>query len=333
MHDLYTQFVNYISNLEKSDCKILLHHNADPDAICAAEALGLLLKQLNKDLTYRLYSDGANLSSSRIIEEFEIEVLENTPTWASENDRIIITMDTANFSQLGKFESWIEEQQSPLLVIDHHDTNEVAGQAIASFVDQTASSTCIMISKLFEETKIEPSPRIATLLVSGHIYDSRRFLYGSSEGLFRQISWLISCGADYDQANTVLQNEMSHGERIARFKAASRLKYHTLKGGIIVVTSRIGAYEASVARNFIVMGADISLVIASRDDELRGSGRVNSSVELNIGEVLSDLAEEFGGSGGGHAAAAGFNIAGSVSRKDQKQLISRFIEIIREKLA
>ena len=47
---------------------------------------------------------------------------------------------------------------------------------------------------------------------------------------------------------------------------------------------------------------------------------------------MSQLAEEFGGTGGGHAAAAGLNISPPLPKKQQNALLRRFVEIVDETL-
>ncbi len=47
-----------------------------------------------------------------------------------------------------------------------------------------------------------------------------------------------------------------------------------------------------------------------------------------MGEILSELAQEFGGSGGGHSAAAGLNISPALPKNKQKQLLSRFVSMV-----
>ena len=74
------------------------------------------------------------------------------------------------------------------------------------------------------------------------------------------------------------------------------------------------------------MGADITLVIAPKETELRGSARCN--LEINIGEIMAQTANKFGGTGGGHAAAAGFNIHPVPPNKVQKEILVEFVRLV-----
>ncbi|MHA2501360.1 MAG: DHH family phosphoesterase [Candidatus Kariarchaeaceae archaeon] len=326
---LYKAFIDYLQSLPPTQFVILLHHNADPDAICAAEVYGQMFLRMNKKHSYKIYSDDVNQTATRIMKEFNISVLE-TEIEFNGGSTCFVTVDTANVSQLGKYAPMVSDRDIGLLVIDHHDTSELADEADASIVDTSSSSTCVLADKTLQAADITPNARMATLILSGHMYDSRRMLYGTTSEIMKRFGELIDLGGDFEKANELLQATMSIGERIARFKASQRLKYHVFND-FLVVTSKVGAFEASVARSYIGMGADIALVLAPKGKELRGSARCN--LNINIGEVMSELATEFGGTGGGHAAAAGFNISPVPSNDIQKQIQSRFINLVKTRLS
>lgn len=316
--------------MEPTHFHIILHHNADPDAICAAEIYGYLVTQLSSRHVYTIYSDDINHTAKRIMNEFSIKVSSNPISVEKALNNCVLTVDTANISQLGKYAPWVETMELDLLVVDHHDTSELSKRAKLSIVESQSSSTCILADKTLQVANIQPDARIATLVLSGHMYDSRRMLYGTNAEIFTRFSQLIELGGDFTKANELLQTSMSRGEKIARFKASQRLKYHLIKDAI-VVTSRIGAFEASVARSYIGMGADIALVIAPKEKELRGSARCN--LDINIGEIMSQVATKFGGTGGGHAAAAGFNIQPIPTNKAQKEILAEFVRLVELALA
>jgi nanoRNase/pAp phosphatase (c-di-AMP/oligoRNAs hydrolase) len=325
-------FVRFKYHIESQDINcihIFLHHNADPDALCAAESIGELTKLIKPSISYKIYSDGINTSAKRILNKFNIRVQDTLPTEVSEDD-LIVTVDIGNFSQLGKFKYWVQNSKLSLLLFDHHDAGEMHDIATLSIYDKFSASTCIIIAKAYREYNLLPSPKIATLLLCGHIYDSRRFIYGSTSTTFQLISFLLDSEGDFEIANSLLQNVMPISERIARLKAARRLTYKVVLQNILVVTSSVAAFESSAARNFVTMGADVVLVIAEKDDEIRGSGRTHLGDQVNMGEILSKLAHEFGGSGGGHSAAAGLNISPALSKNKQKQLLSRFVEMVND---
>ncbi|MCE7734323.1 MAG: hypothetical protein GPJ54_05540 [Candidatus Heimdallarchaeota archaeon] len=325
----FDEFRLLIADVESPHLLIFLHNNADPDALGAGFGLAELSKKINPSLSYSIHADGLNQSSMNALRDLNLEIIDLIPELP--DNVFIVFLDTANIIQLGKYKEWIDEAKYPKIVIDHHSTKEISNDATLCILEENAASTCIMLAKAFNSLEIKPSHLISTLLLMGHIYDSRRYFYGVSEESFQLSSFLIKNGGDYEKANEYLQNQPSSSEKIARMKAFQRIKYKNVNG-YIVATSHIGAFEASVARSIIAVGADIVMVISGKKNELRGSARCRSGIDLNIAEIVEQISHEFGGVGGGHKNAAGFNIKKIVSKKTQKELLSRFFNIIGEKL-
>ncbi|MHA2252864.1 MAG: DHH family phosphoesterase [Candidatus Kariarchaeaceae archaeon] len=321
------KYSNFLKTIQQPHLHIFLHHNADPDALCAGETIGKLSQQLHLQVQYTIYSDGLNKSSKRVADHFEIKIEKKPPSTVNESD-LIITVDTGNYSQLGYFQEWVQQANLPLIMFDHHDEGQISQLTTLGINDSKYASTCIILAEGYLELNLIPSERVSTLLLCGHLYDSRRFIHGSTANTFRIIAFLIESGGDFNHANSFLQNLMPVGERIARLKAARRLTYNVINGEFIIVTSSVGAFESSSARSFINLGADVVLIIAEKDNELRGSGRTRLVDNLNMSEILTQISTEFGGSGGGHEAAAGLNITPCPSKNQQKRLLKRFVTIV-----
>ena len=330
---MFHEYHEFILAREHARLLIFLHHSADPDALCAAIALGEMSKQIKK-MDYLIYSDKLNKSTKRILKDLDLEIESQLPIVDEQND-FIVTVDIANFSQLGKFQSLVENFEGEKISVDHHHTNELDKIVDLYIGDENAGSTCMMITKAFHKLNITPSPTISTLLISGHMYDSRRFLHATTEETFEMMIFLIQNGGNFVQANEYLQNQMSLSERIARIKAGKRNVYKILDKRLLIVPSSIAAFESSVARSLIGTGADIAFVIAKKKDELRGSGRISGIDGLSVGDILIQLASEFSddtytATGGGHNAAAGLNIVPCPSNNTVKKLQDRFIELVEE---
>ena len=330
---MFHGYHEFILATEYTRLLIFLHHSADPDALCAAIALGEMSNHI-KNVDYSIYSDKLNQSTKRIINDLDIIVVTELPKVDVQND-LVVTVDIANFSQLGKFESLVENFEGSKISIDHHHTNELNKIVDLYIGDENAGSTCMIITKAYHTLNIIPTPMVSTLLISGHVYDSRRFLHGTTEETFEMMIFLIQNGGNFIQANEYLQNKMSISERIARIKAGKRNVYKILDREYLIVTSSIGAFESSVARSLIGAGANIVFVVAKKKDELRGSARISGVEGLSVGDILTQLSIEFSddtytATGGGHNAAAGLNIVPCPSNNVIKKLQDRFIELAEE---
>jgi nanoRNase/pAp phosphatase (c-di-AMP/oligoRNAs hydrolase) len=321
---LYSEFNRYISTLKSG---------------CSAEGIKEFINTQNLGIQVTLFADTLNVSSRRIAKSLNIKVINETPT---DSPDVIITVDTANYSQLNKFEDFVKQSTVDKIVIDHHSKSELVESVDLKLHDTEMGSTCLIIANLFNQLGIKPSPRISTILICGHIYDSRRFIHGAIPITFRLIADLIEYGGDYDEANEYLQNAMSLGEKIARIKASKRINYQVVKNMIIAAT-KVSAFESSAARSLIAQGCDVIFVIGKKNDETRGSARTNMLTDLHMGEILSELISEFREeikgletefecSSGGHKNAAGINVKPPISNKQQQKLMNRFIEIVGNKL-
>jgi nanoRNase/pAp phosphatase (c-di-AMP/oligoRNAs hydrolase) len=330
---MFHEYNEFILTKEHTRLLIFLHHSADPDALCAAIALGEMSNQIKK-VDYLIYSDKLNQSTKRILKDLDLVIETQIPIVDMQTD-FVVTVDIANYSQLGKFQSLVENFEGSKVSVDHHHTNELDKIVDLYIGDEKAGSTCMMITKAYHALGITPSPMISTLLISGHMYDSRRFLHGTTEKTFEMMIFLIQNGGNFIQANEYLQNEMSLSERIARIKAGKRNTYKILDKELLIVTSSIAAFESSVARSLIGTGANIVFVVAKKKNELRASARRSGIDDLSMGDILTQLASEFSddtytATGGGHDAAAGLNVVPCPSNKVISKLQDRFVELAEE---
>ena len=109
---------------------------------------------------------------------------------------------------------------------------------------------------------------------------------------------------------------------IANLKAARRSEHFEF-GPFILARTRVGAFEASAARNLVSMGADIALVAGEDGGSTSVTGRVSRralDAGFHLGKFFQVLAERTGGDGGGHAGAAGFKAPMPVGAVEEQVL-------------
>jgi phosphoesterase RecJ-like protein len=306
---------------------ILGHQNADPDAICSMIAFARLYKTLNPDGTPQLAADDTSRLSNQVLQIFEPELkISRTPE--SSHD-LLILIDTNSRFQLGLPLQHIPDNPSKTIVIDHHERNpEINLIAEHQILREDKSSTCEIMVKVYSDLGIQIDASTANLLLTGIIFDTRRFFYADSETLAAAIE-LIEVGADYEKCVRSLLIKPDRSERIARLKAAGRTKVHLI-GDWIVAISKINAFEASACRGLIELGADVAIVGGSPSkDVVRLSSRSTSDFfEKTRVSLGSDVMEPLGllieGEGGGHANAAGAN-----GKKNLEKAMNRSVELIR----
>ena len=306
---------------------IMGHQNADPDAVCAMIAFANLYKTINPEGTYSLVADDKSRLSNQILKKFAPEVeIQNK---SEHTHDFIVLLDTNSRFQLGSGLQDIVTNPSKTLVIDHHELNpEIDALAKHKILHSDKSSTCEIMVDVYHDTGIDIDNSTANLLLTGMLFDTRRFFYADSNTLAAAIK-LIEAGADYERCVRSLLIRPDRSERIARLKAAGRVKVY-LVGDWIVAISKIKAFEASACRGLIDIGADVAIVGGSPNkDSVRLSSRSTRDFfehsGINLGkDVMEPLGAIIDGEGGGHANAAGAN-----GKKDLDKALVKSLEIIR----
>jgi nanoRNase/pAp phosphatase (c-di-AMP/oligoRNAs hydrolase) len=303
--------------IDKLDAKLVIllcHHNADPDAIGAAFAFKGLLQRLKPDLKIEMAAaSGPSRLSKAVMDVLSIELTDQPRI---EEADLIVLLDTNTIQQLDEWRSRIKPD-SPLIVIDHHASHpETERIATFSITDETASSTCVVVYRLFKEAQVTPSVAEARALFLGIAFDTRHFILATSETL-KVVAELTEAGVDAQETLSVLSLPMDFSERIARLKAANRVKILRVNDWLIALAD-ISAYQASAARGLVALGADVGVVAGKKGNELQVSFRAShnfySGTDVHMGrDLATPLGEFLGGMGGGHSLSAGANGSGDVA--------------------
>ncbi len=217
-------------------------------------------------------------------------------------DKVYIIVDTSNSIQLGVFKKFIEVDKT--IVIDHHRPGDLSS-AKHALIDPSYPSSSELVYDIIKPIH-NITPLEATILLIGILYDTRRFIW-YERSTFRRVHELIEARGDYTKALEALKKEISLPERIARLKAAQRMKLYRC-GDYIIVVSHVGAYEGSAARSLIELGADIAVVYSTNKERIRITARASpqfvSRSGVSIGrDLMAIIADLIKGSGGGHDTA------------------------------
>ena len=312
---------------ESRKAAILTHRNADPDAICSALALKRLLKTLNPRLSVVIGTpEGVNRFSENILGRFRVAT-EPNPNLLHVD--AVFTVDTNNLQQLGSLADTVGSFEKSVVVIDHHYPHKSIEEfATLKFCDETFPSTCEMIQELYGELRIRPRRQEAVILLAGILHETGHLRLATSKTLLR-VADLIKQGARVEDLFRILKLPMDDSERIARLRAAQRLRMLRF-GRWVAVLSEVGSHQASAARALIGLGADLAVVGSEDENRLKLSLRSTKEFYERSGIHLGrDLAKPLGdylnGTGGGHSLAAGVNGSGKL-----EQVLRRCSELIRD---
>jgi phosphoesterase RecJ-like protein len=287
----------------------LCHQNADPDALCSAYVVAKVLNRIDPRLRIGIgAAGGASKISKRIIGEIPIRF---DDLQHLDKMDLFVLFDTNTVQQLGELGKRILGTKKPIAIIDHHAASPtMRGVAQLRIVDEKSRSTCELVYNLIEKDGIVLSKKEALCLFTGMAYDTRHFAIASAES-FRVAAKLVDVGVDPEKVMKTLSMPLERSERIARLKAAQRIKIIDFKNWIVVF-SRVSSHQASSARGLLSLGADVAVVGGESDSSIRASIRASGDfldgTGIHIGRDLAQpLGESIGGAGGGHRGAAGIN--------------------------
>lgn len=307
---------------------IMGHHNADPDAVCSMVAFKDLVLRINNEAEIELVADELSRLSAQVLDIFAPN--ESIAGSATGNFDLYVLLDTNSRFQLGENLHSVPRFPEQTIVIDHHEHNpEIENLSQHAIVRTDRFSTCEIIVALYDELALTINPEISSLLLTGLLFDTRRFFYADTETFQTALS-LLAQGADLDRCVRSLIIQPDRSERIARLTAAGRLKMHHI-GDWVVVTSKVRAFEASACRGLLDMGADVAIVGGRPDKKQvrlssRSTREFSTVTGVNLGtDIMEPLGSVIDGKGGGHANAAGAN-----GREKLEEALAKAVDLIRD---
>lgn len=296
--------INQINERLKKAKSILIasHVRPDGDALGSLLGLGLGLQNAGKQVQMIL-ADGV-ASSFRHLEGSD--QVRNKPQ--GEYDTFI-TVDCADFRRVGKvFESF----DPPDINIDHHKTNERFGKL--NLIEAEEVATSAILTKYLPVWGMEITKPMAAALLTGIITDTLGFRTSNmTPDALRQTAALMQTGVD--MPDLYMRSLVRRSFASARYWGAglsSLENSHGIVWGTLTLEDR---RKSGYSGND---DADLINIISAIDHNKvgmifveQGDGHVKISWRaLEEGIDVSSIAKHFGG--GGHAAAAGADIPGTL---------------------
>lgn len=280
---------------------VLLHGNADADALASAFAV----QQAFPDVTIGV-SGGLDRVSKQLAKILNIPTAEDVSK--VQHVRVLV-LDTSGPEQLN-----LEIDLSKTIIVDHHTRNARWEKAAMYHCDDSKSSCSEIIFELLRREKRKITREMALALLFGMLTDSGYFRFGKKETLvtFSEIMGLHDI--QMDEAMNLVDLDVDISERISQLKGAQRLKYWKV-GDHIVAISQGSAYEASVCKAMLGLGADIVFVGSQRGEQFRISARATQAMVrkgVHLGKLMGGVGSETSNGGGGHPGAAGLTGTGDV---------------------
>jgi len=299
------QISGEIKNRLSSAKKILIasHVRPDGDAVGSLLGLGLALRDSGKQVQMVL-ADGVP-SSFKYLKGSDLV----TKEIKGEHDTFI-TVDCADFKRTGKL---FETIGQPDINIDHHKTNENFGKI--NLIEAEEVATAAILTSYLPEWGLSITQQIAAALLTGIITDTLGFrTSNTTPQALRQSAALMETGVD--MPDIYMRALVSRTFPAAKYWGAglsSLESKHGIVWGTLTVKDRKAAgYSGNDDADLINMisaieGNKVGMIFVEQsDNHVKISWR---ALAPNVD--VSQVAKHF--NGGGHAAAAGADIEGSLS--------------------
>jgi phosphoesterase RecJ-like protein len=206
------------------------------------------------------------------------------------------------------------------LCIDHHPSN--SGYAEFTLLDPCAAATCELMAEVIELLNVEYDENIADCIYTGLATDTGCFRYSNTTAkTLRTAAAMVDRGARNSKINKALFETLSRGRiEIERMALGAMEFYFDGRAAVMAITREM--YDSSGCGDSETEGLPaittrIAGVLAGVTIKEKEAGQYKISVRTNGGINASDICARFGG--GGHAAAAGCQLDGSL--EDAKNAI------------
>ncbi len=282
--------------LKGKNFSIMMHKSPDPDAIASAIVLARILRKLGKEARV-MRTEKINEQASLMLSSSDEELQD-----IAEGDTLVV-VDTSSLAMIDL--DIFENFKGRRMAIDHHAERENYPGFDFVYVDETALANSLLIFELAKKLNVELCENSLLLLGVGIITDTADFVVADPRVFFALAE--ITKKVKYDKVSEIARMRKNLSERVARLKAASRAKIYIV-GEYVIATTKVSAFEGSVASSLLELGSDVSFVVSS-GKQPRLSSRASQilvSKGLHLGKnIMSKVSERFECDSGGHAGAAG----------------------------
>ena len=215
-----------------------------------------------------------------------------------------------------------------IVVFDHHrQCEDVVKNAVLSYTEPYASSTCEMIAEVLQyfDEDIKLSTQEADAIYAGILIDTNNFVSKTGVRTFEAAAYLRRCGAEVTRVRKMLRNDMDAYK--ARAEAVRHAEvFHNMFAISVCPADNIErptVASAQAANELLnIIGIKASFVLTEYHDRIYISAR--SIDEINVQLVMERLG------GGGHMNSAGAQLTGCTLEDAKRTIENTLDEMIRE---
>jgi phosphoesterase RecJ-like protein len=304
------------AEIVRSHERFLLTSHIRPDCDALGSELGMagVLETLGKQV--RIVNGHATPPNLAFIDpDKRIKTLGQDAQTAELYDvEVLMILDTSAWAQLGPMGDVIKSTSAKKLILDHHVSEDELGAEL--FKNVTAEATGRLVVEAADALGVKITPEIAIPLFAAIATDTGWYRFGSaSAGTYRIAARLIEAGASPAAIYRSLYEQDTVGRVKLRGRILSRVQMelsgrlahtHVLKEDFAQTGALPSDTEDVINMALGIAGTEFAVILV---EQLTGGFKISFRSRSNVN--CNDLAQRFGG--GGHKAAAGAFIQGSLA--------------------
>lgn len=312
---------------QSDDIFVMGHARPDMDSIGACLGIRRIAKMNGKQCWLVLDTDNLHSDIQRLLDEIDNypDIKESiiSPEEALQKaikKSLLLMLDLSKPS-ISMSPELYDQLKNRVIIIDHHRRGEEFPEnPMLVYIEPYASSTCELITEMFEyQSRYSDDPinkLEATAMLTGIIIDTKSFSLRTGTRTFDAASYLRSVGADSQMSQHFMKENVQ--SFLQRNHLIDRVEF-VGNGNAVVVGENDRAYDPVTAAQaadslLTVSGVQASYVVTHRSEDIIGiSARSNGETNVQI------IMEKMGG--GGHLSNAATQIEDRDILDVRKQLL------------
>lgn len=316
----------------KDKMLIMGHKIGDIDSFGAAIGIYRIATSFNKKA--RIVVNSVNSSVKPMMARFQnnpdypedlLMTGEEASEWADANTMLVVVdVNRPSIAEAAE----LLQQIKTIVVLDHHrQSSEIIDNAVLSYVEPYASSTCEMVAEILQYIGdgIKIKPAEADAMYAGIVIDTNNFMNQAGVRTFEAAAFLRRNGADVVRVRKLFRDKLedykARAEAIRKseiFKEHFAISECPAEG--IESPTVVGAQAANEMLD--IVGIKASFVLTQVGDTIYFSAR--SIDEINVQIMMEELG------GGGHRTIAGAQLK-DASIEEARNKLKEIITVMLEK--
>lgn len=312
---------------QSDDIFVMGHARPDMDSIGACLGIRRIAKMNGKQCWLVLDTDNLHSDIQRLLDEIDNypdikeSIISPEETLQKATKKSLLLMLDLSKPSISMSPELYDQLKNRVIIIDHHRRGEEFPEnPMLVYIEPYASSTCELITEMFEyQSRYSDDPinkLEATAMLTGIVIDTKSFSLRTGTRTFDAASYLRSVGADSQMSQHFMKENVQ--SFLQRNHLIDRVEF-VGNGNAVVVGENDRAYDPVTAAQaadslLTVSGVQASYVVTHRSEDIIGiSARSNGETNVQI------IMEKMGG--GGHLSNAATQIEDRDILDVRKQLL------------